>query len=142
MLTANELAKLTTEKLEQATLDDLAHNIVVPPEVVRELVRRLETYREMATGFADILAASASDLLWKKSTGKNERGRQANIVLQAHSDLKHETCTQAIRRERDAVIKRLADIIDRERPLKPGHSHGADMRCCEPCPAYATPRAR
>lgn len=115
---------------------------------VLELVRTLGDYRAMACHFADILAASAEVLLDRKSTSNSERGRQASIVLQTLGNLKYETNQRSSgsSRHRDAVIDRLQRIVDtggrRAQPLKPGHSHTAEMRCCEPCPAFGQPVQR
>lgn len=108
-----------------------------------EVIRTLGDYRAMACKFADILAASASMLLDRKSTSVSERGRQASIVLHALSDLTHETNQRSSGNglQRDRVIARLRAIVDTagrggQKPLRAGHSHSADFRCCEPCPAY------
>lgn len=79
-----------------------------------EVIRTLGDYRAMACNFADILAASAEVLLDRKSTSKSERARQASIVLQALSNLKHETNQRSTgsSRQRDAVIARLQSIVD------------------------------
>jgi hypothetical protein len=42
----------------------------------------------------------------------------------------------------DAVAACIAFVREHLTPLKPGHSHTAEMRCCEPCPAYGKPVQR
>ncbi len=114
------LAALADDKMPVLTKADLL-----------DLVRHIRTYRDMATHFADILAATAEDLLSKKSTSKSERARQASIVLHTLSDLKHEVATsRPIRRGRQSVLERLQGVIDRQgrpgdRPSAPEPQRGA-----------------
>lgn len=68
-------------------------------------------YEAIAAYFADVLAASAYDLLSKKSTSKTERRRQLSICTTALESLRAQRLIKARPSIRSNVMKRLEDIL-------------------------------
>lgn len=67
--------------------------------------------QELANHFADILAASAYDLLSKKSTGKSERQRQISICKKAISGLRSGSLEGSRVSPAENVLLRLEKIL-------------------------------
>ena len=75
------------------------------------ITHALGEYKKMAVYFADILAASASDVLGRKSTGKYERARHERICQTVREMLENEYGGPARTSERMDVCKRLNEVL-------------------------------
>lgn len=99
-------------------------------EDVRELLRAIENYHEMALYFADVLAASASQTLMLKSTSKSERKRQLDIAKMVREALVSEhTPYRGCYCKRFDVLERLDEIVEEYEPK----TAAVLKRICEAC---------
>jgi hypothetical protein len=70
-----------------------------------------ENWRDVALYFADVLAASASMALDRKSTSKSERKRQEHIVRMVLTNVSAGYLWEGRRSQREFVIERLSRVI-------------------------------